>query len=549
MKKNVALLIDSKVVPKQIYDLIKLSMSAKNYQITTLIINDLNGRDNLLNKIIKNINYGLYHLVSKVFFKLICFLESIIVRKIPRFKNFYKKFDLHEFDLSTVIVTPKISKNGLVYRYSSSDIDSIRKLNFDCIIRAGSGILKGEILNLCPNGIISFHHADNNINRGGPPAFWEVYNKVSRTGFVIQRLNNELDGGEILYKGFISTNWIYSLILARIYESSNPFFHDVLENLSFFSSSTVFKKKVPYSYQIFKTPTFIQSANYLLKTGINFLVRLVNKILNKKNKWHIAYQFVDNWNDVTLWKSKKIQNPKNHFLADPFIIKKNSKHYCFLEKYSYSKKRGCISVYEITNDKCLDLGTAIEDNFHFSYPFLFEYESELYMCPETSEKREIRLYQCKNFPLEWKYHSTIMSDISAADTNIFFYRDRWWLFTNIDRSLIGDHSSQLYIFFSSNPLSNQWTPHSNNPVIFDSFKARNGGLILDKTDIYRVGQKQGFANYGESLSLYKIEILDTDKYQEKKLFNVKAKFFPKLKGVHTYNFSKGMLAFDYCKKN
>lgn len=91
MKKNVALLIDSKVVPKQIYDLIKLSMSAKNYQITTLIINDLNGRDNLLNKIIKNINYGLYHLVSKVFFKLICFLESIIVRKIPRFKNFYKK--------------------------------------------------------------------------------------------------------------------------------------------------------------------------------------------------------------------------------------------------------------------------------------------------------------------------------------------------------------------------------------------------------------------------------------------------------------------------
>ena len=128
------------------------------------------------------------------------------------------------------------------------------------------------------------------------------------------------------------------------------------------------------------------------------------------------------------------------------------------------------------------------------------------MCPETLEKREIRLYQCKNFPLEWKYHSTIMSDISAADTNIFFYRDRWWLFTNIDRSLIGDHSSQLYIFFSSNLLSNQWTPHSNNPVIFDSFKARNGGLILDKTGIYRVGQKQGFANYGESLSLYKIEI-------------------------------------------
>ena len=45
------------------------------------------------------------------------------------------------------------------------DIDNIKFLNLDLLIRAGSGILKGDILNVCKNGIISFHHGDNDIYR------------------------------------------------------------------------------------------------------------------------------------------------------------------------------------------------------------------------------------------------------------------------------------------------------------------------------------------------------------------------------------------------
>ena len=67
--------------------------------------------------------------------------------------------------------------------------------------------LKGEILNICRLGIISFHHGDNNFNRGGPPGFWEVFNREPSTGFIIQRLTEEIDGGDVIFKGKITTSY------------------------------------------------------------------------------------------------------------------------------------------------------------------------------------------------------------------------------------------------------------------------------------------------------------------------------------------------------
>ena len=48
--------------------------------------------------------------------------------------------------------------------------------------------LKQHLLYAIFNGIISFHHGDNDFYRGGPPGFWEIINKETRTGFIIQRL-------------------------------------------------------------------------------------------------------------------------------------------------------------------------------------------------------------------------------------------------------------------------------------------------------------------------------------------------------------------------
>ena len=547
MKKKVGLLIDSTQVSKQTFDLIKISMSAQNYSITTLVINDVSKHSS--NIILEAISYlaklGVSRFISKIFFNIICKLEMLLVRRISTFTNIYDKFELDSDNFDVIHTKPIISKSGVVYRYTDYDIKKIEEAGLDLLVRAGSGILRGEILTICPNGIISFHHADNDVNRGGPPGFWEVYLKNPRTGFIIQRLKNELDGGDVLYKGYITTSWLYSLNLANLYEISNPFLHHVIEDITSIKSTLNVQEKSPYSWQLYRNPNTTQIIVYLINTVKIFCSKLLRKIANKSYRWSVAYQFTENWRDVTLWRSKKIPNPKNRFLADPFLVKRNGVHYCFVEDYDYATKKGCISVYEITRKKCKELGVALTEDFHLSYPFIFQYKDELFMCPETHEKREIRIYKCEDFPLKWKFYKTIMKDVSAVDSSIFFHANKWWLFSNIDKSPVGDHGSQLHIFFSSDPLSDDWIPHDKNPVIFNSFNGRNGGLIQENNKTFRVYQRQGFDMYGEASGVAKINTLTPDSYLENSLFEIEPEFFPNIEGTHTYSFSEGLLAFDY----
>ena len=405
--------------------------------------------------------------------------------------------------------------------------------------------MRGDILEVCPNGIISFHHADNDINRGGPPGFWEVYEKNPRTGFVIQRLKNELDGGDILYKGFISTSWFYSLNLAKLYEIANPFFHHVIENITSKKPKLEVSKKSPYSFPLYTTPTVFQTLIYLVKTSKILASKIFRKIQGKSFRWAVAYQFSEKWNDVTLWRSQKIINPKNRYLADPFVIKKNGYHFCFVEDLDFRTNKGSISAYKITSSSCDPIGIVLEEDYHLSFPFIFEYENELFMCPETHEKREIRVYKCTNFPTKWEFHKTLMKDVSAADTMIFKRDNIWWLFTNIDKSCVDYHGCQLHIFSADNPLSDQWVAHENNPVIFDPFVARNGGMIVSENEIYRIYQRQGFDMYGEACGIARIKSLSSSEYIEEIHSVIEPHFFKGIKGTHTYNFESDLVVFDY----
>ena len=70
----------------------------------------------------------------------------------------------------------------------------------------GFKILKGEILNCAKYGVWSYHHGDNNVNRGGPAGHWEVIEGKRITGTILQILSEELDNGKIIYKSFSSTD-------------------------------------------------------------------------------------------------------------------------------------------------------------------------------------------------------------------------------------------------------------------------------------------------------------------------------------------------------
>lgn len=550
-KLRVGLIVDETDQPYLVHDLYQRSLKGENYSIECLIIHKKNATFESKPFLWRIKSYikqrGIKRFFDRIFFAFVDRLEGIIASRVSKYREVFERHNLSEFQVSKIYVSPLISRSGLVYRYSNEDIQLIKNANLDVLIRGGGGILRGDILDVCRFGVMSFHHADNNSNRGGPPGFWEVFYREPSTGFVIQRLLPELDGGDVIFKGSIPTSFLYKINLCRLYIKSSVFLHQSLEKLGTNQAPFNVLPKVPYAYPLYTLPTIAQATKYLFNTALLVTRKLIRKGMRKSFRWGVAFQFTKDWKNAVLWKSNIIKNPPSRFLADPFVVTLDGRTVMFVEDYDYRSSRGKISAWELKSNSYRELGTALEEDFHLSYPFLVRAGKELFMVPETHEKNDIRLYRCIDFPLKWELEEVLLEGFSAADSSLFEFDNKWWIFTNKDSSRLGDCSSELHIFYSDSLRSGNWRPHPANPVIFDSTTARNGGLILDSDGIYRVYQKQGFDMYGESMGVSKVIGLSTDSYKEEKLFEVPPRFMKNIKGTHTLSFESGVLCFDFVK--
>jgi len=210
-----------------------------------------------------------------------------------------------------------------------------------------------------------------------------------------------------------------------------------------------------------------------------------------------------------------IENEKKKFLADPFLIKHNKRTYCFAEEYDHTKKKGHIVCFDLNKEK-FDKKIILNENFHLSFPFIFKFKNNFFMCPETSNISEIRLYKNINFPFKWKFYKTIKKNIKSVDNIIFKKNNLWWLFTNVDYSNCNDFSHDLSIFYSKKgPLTDKWKCHPQNPKKISSLESRNAGIIFNKNKVIRISQEQGFDNYGQNINFHEIKSLNKKKYFEK----------------------------------
>ena len=548
---RVALIVDDAPQRSICWDLIERSKKAKNYSIEFLVVQQTTIKvdsSSLVSRVFKHLRQrGLKSLAEKIGFLLIEETEKFRTLRNQKYKDFHRAYSLDDVEIEKIYVRPLVSKSGFVYRYADDDIQKIMSRNPDVLIRCGSGILRGQILEAAPFGILSFHHANNEINRGTPPGFWEVFNREPSTGFIIQRLSTELDGGDVLFKGSIPTSPSYVLNAIQLYLKANVFMHSLLERVGESGALPGAYRKAPYAHPLYKTPALGDQIRYVSKKFAHSSKGFINRVRRKTLRWGVAYQFVDDWKSAVLWRSTVIRNPPNRYLADPFVIYKNGSHVCFVEDYNTSTNTGHITAFKIDRGGYTEIGCALKEDFHVSYPFVFEESSDLYMCPETQAVREIRLYKCVSYPLGWKLHCVLMKGVSAADTTLFKRDGKWWMLTNIDSSESGDHCSELHVFYADDLGSSNWTPHPMNPVIFDSRRARNGGLLFDRDGVFRVFQVQGFAVYGESMGIARITELTTARYEEQVVYSIIPSFFAGLIGTHTCSFAGGLLAIDFLK--
>jgi hypothetical protein len=543
---RVGLIVDSPLASKYVHELAAWAHSRGDVCISHLIVQGHPAaQKSRLAKLIGLVRrLGMRKAVRQLSFRQLTALESLVLRRSNLHADHLRSFDLTPYVPNSLSVRPIISASGFVYRYRDEDIQAIRRLDLDLLIRCGSGILRGEILSVCRFGILSFHHADNRINRGGPAGFWEVYFRQDSTGFVIQQLTEELDGGHVLFRGCFATKYYYLLNQASLLKRSNHYLKELLRAVARDRRLPEPEAPVPYFNQLFTVPDVVQQCVYLARLLPQVLARVRLALIGDDGRhWRVAYAKGD-WRNLVMRRARLIENPTGRFLADPFVIRENGVDVCFVEDCDLRGQRGHISAYRLGDGGAERIGDAIVEPFHVSFPFVFRFDSKIYMCPETSEIGEIRLYECVSFPLTWKLSRVIMSGVAAADPMIFEHGGVWWLFANIEPVAGGDYGSELSIFRAESPLSQTWVPHPKNPIFVDSTRARNGGILFEGGSVYRVTQRQGFDRYGKGFSINRIVTLSATEYVEENVCSVEPNFLQTSRGAHHLYSNGHVTVFD-----
>ncbi|MDC1292421.1 hypothetical protein N8Y37_02720 [Amylibacter sp.] len=243
-----------------------------------------------------------------------------------------------------------------------------------------------------------------------------------------------------------------------------------------------------------------------------FLFTYTKAVIRKFLKLLFGNVFID-WNVITgsfddelnLINTNVIKNNSNSYFADPFIIDINDKIYIFVEEFFWQSNIGKISLIELNNFKIKYHGIILEEDFHLSFPFVFNQNNLTYMIPESHQNTNVSLYVSEGNPLEWKLKGDIIKNVCTSDTVILPYKKSLLALTNNESGRFGDRLTNLSIY-KSNTMSWQQLPQFEfiNTISTEATRSRNGGLFKWKDNYYRVNQLPAFNIYGKSINVNKI---------------------------------------------
>lgn len=461
--------------------------------------------------------------------------------------------------IPTVTMTPETTRWS--DSLSNKDLDILREQSIDVIVRLGWRILKGDLLSIPRYGVWSFHHGDNQVNRGGPPGVWEHYNRQTCSGVTLQVLSEKLDDGLVLDRSFTATDRS-SVCKTRnkLYWRSVDMLPRKLAELHHLGYSAFTERaRAAYAPISFYSQPLLTEKKMSLKQviryiGQNLYAYVKQAVFDRRfeEKWVLYYRLANEMS-TSLWQFKKLESPNDRYWADPHIIKRNGTFYIFVEEYIYQTRRGHIAVIPLDEDGTVgEPQTVLAPDYHLSYPFMFEHNGETYMIPESAENRSIDLYKCVNFPDKWEHEKTLMKDVRAVDTTLFEQDGRWWMFTNRCDTDGGNTHDELHLYSASHFLDDDWTPHPQGVLASDVRNARPAGALFRKNGkLYRPAQDCS-VDYGYALQLQEVTELNEERYAEVPVSRITPDWNKRVQGVHTLSHVTGMTIVDaktFIRKN
>lgn len=207
-----------------------------------------------------------------------------------------------------------------------------------------------------------------------------------------------------------------------------------------------------------------------------------------------------------------VTDVKANFVADPFMIRSGSTWYMFFEVDTIlsAGNIGKIGLASSTDGFSWTYEKIVlEAPCHLSYPYVFKWQDNYYMIPETRALRRVQLYRAEEFPVRWRLQETLLKGRRFADASIFRYHDRWWLFTDS-----GNTTLRLY---GSPELARGWKEHPRSPIIKKNLSiARPGGRVTMVGHHPVRFTQDCYPAYGNKVWAFKVTELTSRTYTEEK---------------------------------
>ncbi|MFZ6664027.1 glucosamine inositolphosphorylceramide transferase family protein [Peijinzhouia sedimentorum] len=536
VKLKVGLLLNEEKIPAWSWEMIRQIQESSFAEISLLILReDTKSEPNDFNKFI----YRAYRKLDRKFFPANpdAFARKAIAPLLPA-------------NITKVYVTPRQSKFSDYF--PESKLEEIKSHQPDVLLRMGFRILRGDILNLPKYGIWSFHHGDNQVNKGGPPAFWEVMLGWHCTGTVLQILTENLDDGKVLFRSWSQTDPLsVNRNAQKVYWKSLSFVPRLLEKVAHQGQKAIDtaiakqQSQIPPSKGLFKPPHNLQMIGLLARLLAKSLSRKIKEAFSNK-QWFLLVKDAADENTPPI-EYKSIIPPKDRFYADPFPISVNGKIYVFFEELMFNTKKGHIAVGEWENGDLLNIRPALKEDYHLSYPFVFKDAGEWYMLPESRANRSIDLYKAFDFPNRWEKQTILMNDIAAVDATLVKRDGLWWMFVNIAENKGSSAFDELFLFSTPSLTKPDWRSHPCNPIVSDVRNARMAGKLFLKDGEWIRPAQDCSVRYGYAIHFNKITKWSLEEYDEERIGEILPDWDKHLLGTHTFNMNEQIAVLDAYK--
>ncbi len=188
-----------------------------------------------------------------------------------------------------------------------------------------------------------------------------------------------------------------------------------------------------------------------------------------------------------------------YWYADPILKKWNGKKYLFMEAFDVLWSVGRIAVSEWNGSRFSTPKVIMKKPYHLSYPFVFEYESNLYMIPETGQNKTLELYQAENHTvLKWKKIKVLRDDIRYADATVILNQGAYYIIAYEE----GKSEWKTHVFLLD---MRKLEAERLETIVHHENKYRPAGRVFEKEgELYRPVQI-GTERYGEGIIIERID--------------------------------------------